>query len=286
VLESLEIRLDKTLHRNDPEFAFSREIGLYVYSEYLLDNKPDKFEENLQDFIDVSISIKINCIKYLFMKKRYNEVIEIAKPILPNSYINDIYEKSLIALNAYEQLIELYSSATNKIFSFNNFKKLYILYEQAKPELLENIKQQALNNNNIGLDDRIKLLLFLDMTDELANHIAKLGKSGLELSRDSLEKTVAKLCIVKPDAAILITRELIKQEFKLILISNYYERFVKYIEDLIELDDMDFLNKLFNTIKVRCKTKKKLLERLLINPNDDDTNAKLDMLEIDNDNSD
>jgi hypothetical protein len=220
------------------------------------------------------------------MKKRYNEVIEIAKPILPNSYINDIYEKSLIALNAYEQLIELYSSATNKIFSFNNFKKLYILYEQAKPELLENIKQQALNNNNIGLDDRIKLLLFLDMTDELANHIAKLGKSGLELSRDSLEKTVAKLCIVKPDAAILITRELIKQEFKLILISNYYERFVKYIEDLIELDDMDFLNKLFNTIKVRCKTKKKLLERLLINPNDDDTNAKLDMLEIDNDNSD
>jgi len=286
VLEALEVRLDRTLLRIDPGFAFPREVGLIAYSVYLLKNKPHKFEDNLTEFLDIDDLIKEVYIEYLYKENKYAKVVELAKPLLPNDLLNLLFENSLIALDDKGQLIELYTSKIKDSFSLSIFKKLYKLCEQYKPEMLEGLKSLVLNNKEFNKLTKIDFLLFFDMLDDIPKLLSKFNKWDFEHYRGSLDQTIAKLCIVKPEAAIIITRELIKQELKLIYSSNFYDRLIDYINDLIRLKDSDFLNKLFNTIRVHYKTKKKLLERLNIRPNDDNKNAQLDILEIDLSNSD
>ncbi|MBI1937314.1 MAG: SWIM zinc finger family protein [Ignavibacteriales bacterium] len=280
ILDELEFRLDMTIHRKDPGFAFTREDGLTVYSEYLLKNKPEKFEEYLSDLLEVSFSIKLNYIRFLFNNKRYEEVIELAKPHIPNFHLDMQYEKSLMVLDKTELLIEYYTIDNTKIFSLEKFKKLYQLCKIKRPDLLEKVRTDALNNHNVSINTRIDLLLNLDMIDEVAQLISKLNKTGFELSRDFLENTVAKLCIVKQDAAIAVARVLVNQELKAIYQSNYYERLIEYIEFLILLEDKDYVETIYNTIKVHYKTKKKLLERLNLQPNTNEIINEQELLQL------
>lgn len=280
ILDTLELRLDKTMHRKDPGFAFKREYGLTVYSEYLLKNKPEKFEEYLSELLDVSFSIKLNYIRFLFNNKRYEEVIELAKPHIPNFHLDMPYEKSLIALDKTELLIEYYTIDNAKIFSLEKFKKLHQLCKIKRPDLLEKVRTDALNNHNVSINTRIDLLLNLDMIDEAVKLISKLNKTGYEHCRDFLENTVAKLCIVKQDAAIAFARVLVNQELKAIYQSNYYERLIEYIEFLVLLEDKDYVERIYNTIRVNYKTKRKLLERLNLQPNTNETINEQELLQL------
>jgi len=262
ILDSLETRMEKTINRKDPLFAFSRESGLSIYLEYLFEMKPVKFEELALEFIDSISGVKMKYAEHLFLNKRYAEVIDLLKKEIPHHLYNAIYEGSLLVLKRYDELIQFYSDCNSRLFSLSLFKKAVQLARHHVPEILGKLITEALANKIKTFEETIELYLFLDKGDEAVRIMEQLTEEQFQYFRDYIDKLTAKLMIINPAVAVKFAETLVNKEFAVVNRTNYYDRLIDYIHNLEMLEDRDFLNELYHRIKTQYKTKKKLLERL------------------------
>ena len=220
IIEAIITKLEKSIYKKDPDFGFNPEYGWELMMNFLRHNNPAKYEELIPEVIDKSITIKFDYINCLYEMGRYEDVIRYGSDKQNHREIENAFEKSILALNKKQQIIDYYIKRLKEQFDLNTFKHFSEIDGIKEMPEWRNAVTNILTDNKY-IFYHADLLLYLRRYDDFIEFISSKGEEYYQ-NNSVIEKYAVRFMITDPPMAVKLYHYLIENEVERIKKSKRY----------------------------------------------------------------
>jgi hypothetical protein len=260
IIETVITKLEKSIYKKDPDFGFKQENGWEIMMNFLRFNNPTKYEELIPELIGKSLNIKFGYINILYDMGKYEEVIKYGNEFQNHIEIDNAFEKSILALNNKQQIIEYYIKRLKEHFDLNIFKHF------SEIDGIKELPEWNIEVTKILADSKYNfyhanILLYLKKYDEFMEFISSEEDDNYR-NNSVIERHAVRFSITDPPMAVRLYHYLMEKEIDRLKRSNRYIAFREYFENLKNLNDLDYLEELKTKLIRENPTKLKLIQVL------------------------
>ena len=161
---------------------------------------------------------------------RYEDVIRYGADKQNHREIENAFEKSILALNNKQQIIDYYIKRLKERFDLNTFKHFSEIDSIKEMSEWRNAVANILADNKY-IFYRADLLLYLKRYDDFIKFISSKGEEYYR-NNSVIEKHAVRFTITDPPMAVKLYHYLIENEIERLKKSNRYFALIEYFEDL------------------------------------------------------
>lgn len=260
-------KLERTLFRKDPDFNFSKETVIGLLMDYYETKNVEKYEELAKEYLELSILVKLDYIKFLYKQNRYEELIKIGMNMYDRYDIRPMINDALLSLGKISELIELLKkqrTSNQEIKTLSQMKNINCFWGSKEFEYLIDVMLK----NCSSVNDEIDLLNVVERHSAIKDILLKSSQNLNSVV--TIEKQALKFSLYQPELAVELYKKLVEMELKRIQTSSHYKPLIEYLMMIKNLGGNDFVVSLSGKLIKDFPTKKKLIEeiKLLNEPNE------------------